>query len=942
MPGYIYCNLPSTPSKGAATTLCEAYGGGTIDVEVGQYSPGQFDHLSSYLESIGLSGATSFSLAGMTIKVSGPFEVDVDLSLTDCIVITTGGTRIGIGQGKSFICDNVKIFSCDLMWEGIEPRGDNVITMKNDCIIEDAAHAFNFDEAVVPSTVLFNGLTFNRNYIGIHISKAMGTSSGVLDLTGMDNVKFTCTSDLSSENSDLVPENSTISWCGILSDNSLVTIGRKGTVTADFDGLIAGIRSNGSVIRVRGGCKFLNMVRPNAGNSFPPGYSEGWGIISYNGSNIDVGVSTPNQFVNNQYGGIFSYASSLTANNSLFDGNSIGILAQANGTAQRLWVINNHAIIRPGGFQAFDLTRSRALTGVSRTVIKDNHIERMGNTNIQDSPYPLSACWLRCAYPGVTDRATVQGNRFDDFSAHNMGFNDSDVGFFLTGGLGLPTAGSMLRVADNDVVYHNTNNTNKFGFSFSNLPTSTGMEVQGNTATMSGEDQSRTLGMYFQNVQSAEICENSVDNFDVGMEFWGTCSPSGFRSNHFLQGRLQGWAVTGQGGLGAQVRTGNTWSTTPQPSFYKDAVSEVPVLTPYITVSNDPSIFPPINWFDIMSGPTSYVCLTSTSGSGGASAASQLSSIDAAVLDGSIHTFGLSAPRQWSFELDLMRLLEREPGLRAANTAADSYYQQHTLSPAGRLAQVYQMLSQTDVGVTHLYQVLDSLDAESIILDSAITEADSLLASGTLSAATFLALTQNRNDWSAKLGGLRNEAAGVADQIRQHRTANLQAALTLNNSISTSALYQTCLKQVTGVAIRQLINEGLDADDMATLQYVAAQDSAAGGDAVMLARRHVFEECSPSQRLVGTTPAVLSGDIDTMALYPVPTSDLLNVQISDEQGGEWSMLDLTGRLLLSGQHPKGSTRFEVSVSGISSGAYQLIYRHADGSVSTRLFTVMPR
>ena len=204
------------------------------------------------------------------------------------------------------------------------------------------------------------------------------------------------------------------------------------------------------------------------------------------------------------------------------------------------------------------------------------------------------------------------------------------------------------------------------------------------------------------------------------------------------------------------------------------------------------------------------------------------------------------------------------------------------------------------------------------------------------------ALCQDRQAWANVLGGTLNDTESAAVQIVQHRKTQYQTALTFNNSIPALAIHEVNLKTVMTALLRFVINEGFDGTDIANLEAVAAQNQLTGGDVVRTARYILPRDCPEAQRPLSNLAPQALQEVKSLTLYPVPATDLLNVQLGSSSGGQWRITDLSGRVLLTGQQASDTSQTTILIADLHPGAYTFSFQSAEGMLSTRLFTVLNR
>ena len=85
-----------------------------------------------------------------------------------------------------------------------------------------------------------------------------------------------------------------------------------------------------------------------------------------------------------------------------------------------------------------------------------------------------------------------------------------------------------------------------------------------------------------------------------------------------------------------------------------------------------------------------------------------------------------------------------------------------------------------------------------------------------------------------------------------------------------------------------------------------------------------------------STDEISEGKVDVL-IYPVPASDILNVEVSDELiGGDFRVVDYAGKTVLEGS--LNSSKEVLNVSGLSSASYYILLQN-QGSIITRTFTL---
>lgn len=938
LPDYLVCDVPITESKGEGVTACQMYPFSAPDFILGVAPLVDISDLESFLN----APSGTVVLTGKNIVVRGDFRVFHSLALVNCNVRISADVGIIVSKPAILSAENSRFFCCGVMWNGIYVDKQAGISLTGNCLIEDAERGVEF--AGDHSQVTIHNTVFNRDRIGIYASGSVFGNAPLLNLNLSDfkSNRFLCTSDLFVNDPSKFSDK--ISFSGIFTRRVILTLSSlQESDAAIFDGLRHGIKCERSTVRVNGGCKFLNMIRSNEPS---PELLDGWGIKSSGRSDLRIGTYNNScEFKDNASGGILSELSSLTVINSLFDNGMEGIVSLNNIGSQRVWILDNTFNLRPRSVNAIIADRSAAKTGTSRVVIRSNKIFRYNGFGGVPSPKMIRGIQLTCRTPGTTDWVLVENNIYTDFTPRT---HPNDAGIeILSSSSGLSGLGHNIRLNTNTVLFQNaTESAVKDGIKINNLSGSTGIEINDNLVERISSATSATKyrGINIRNVQGASICSNTVENLNEGMIFEGDNSSSAFRTNHFGSCLTRGWFITG-GGLGAQVRRGNTWGA--QPGFAAElALAELIFLNNYITESSDPSIrptntFPPntTSWFEPIAGSTDYICAT-----GGIGTAGALTEIDNALLDGSLTGMGINTVRQWEQGMRLMGRMLRAPQIRAGSPVADQYFRDNDSLSMGQFARLFLMWERADSATAYLSAQLGSLEAQTDSLSLLVDTADSLLTAGVLTPAQALSWAQDRQVWAEQLGVLSAQSFDLDSQIVQQRKVKYQVALTFNNNIAVTAVYESNLKSLNAALLRLAIDGAYSMADTAALEYIAAQDPETGGEAVLSARYAVPGGCESSGQPPLSSQKVASAKQNApmgLQLYPVPATDQLTVGFATAAlEGAWQITDMNGKVFRSGQKASLDPVAVLPIGDLVNGVYIFQFRSQDGRAAAYRFSVV--
>ncbi|MFK8056434.1 MAG: T9SS type A sorting domain-containing protein [Saprospiraceae bacterium] len=247
------CDNPDFTFEGeSASTLCDEYGQGFCDIEIGLGT--QFTHSSQL--------PTNYYI-GKNFCIKGDFQIDKDFTFRDCIVKIDPGVTIFVQTGTSggpfnlaLTIDNSKLFACDDMWNGIRMSDKTTIATRYGTIIEDAEIAIKA-ENTQSSYVIISNTTFNRNRVGISFEEDAATPLGPKFFIFRDN-NFRCTSPLNGTVDEITeigvnienafdpffdnPNSTNNTFTSIV--NGIVATGDETDVTI-YDFNFHGIRDNG-------------------------------------------------------------------------------------------------------------------------------------------------------------------------------------------------------------------------------------------------------------------------------------------------------------------------------------------------------------------------------------------------------------------------------------------------------------------------------------------------------------------------------------------------------------------------------------------------------------------------------------------------------------------------------------------------------------------------
>jgi hypothetical protein len=152
---------------------------------------------------------------------------------------------------------------------------------------------------------------------------------------------------------------------------------------------------------------------------------------------------------------------------------------------------------------------------------------------------------------------------------------------------------------------------------------------------------------------------------------------------------------------------------------------------------------------------------------------------------------------------------------------------------------------------------------------------------GTLSSGDLATLLASRSGWTTQVAVSQTAVDSSSSVILQNRHLRYATALSLNDSITTSTVYQSNVKVMNGVILRTIMSDSISTSDSALVVGIAAQNRETGGDAVLTAQLWFPYNCSNELEIEPRSwvaPKKNDSTNTSLVIFPVPATDQITVR----------------------------------------------------------------
>ncbi len=918
-------NMPC-PYPGGAT-LCEQFGSEPVEISITTPT------LTSSLSASSWSVNTVF--IGATLTVDSPFLIEnstIILGPNGRIVIVTGGEFRSL-ESRYFTCNSAG-------WEGVRAEGGYTQFTSNN--IEDAQNAITIANS--DAFLIITRNNFNRNRVDISVPASV-TANALIAGNFFD---ATSTNFLG-----LAPE------AGISATEAFVTVGLPFTNDVKdrntFRNHRFGASNSGAVMNFRYATFECNQ----------------FGILSVLGrTDIRGSGGFRNLFTREQSFDIRFPQSSLYVYNSDFNqcqgdnlnsqSNMLGEIVEVVGP--NLFEIDNNSGVQDNKV-GINIERS---SGGSGFVVR-NRID--GNVFVIHPFVPQSS---RRAIkvegsPGTTDIMRLWSN----FVNVNSG------GSTEAAPIASPIIEVGVRTAPNYNLRFNyiyttnpdlVNHRNRWGFYIRSWQSPSAgnwfsdNHVTGNNATF----DHGMCAFHFIDSGPWNICDNSADYTLRGFHLTGNCATSVFGGNNFghharsslPSATPETAALQMEAGsiIGPQFCRHNIWElanyTPDRAAWHKG--NNFPAsrfdYNPSLIGEEPVPAFPASGWFhpDCTGNPLpNQHCGEQEPYS------PTLDEFESQIISENQNYSAPATVLAWEERRQVISKLLRYPDLNASYPAANTFYNTHINTSAGKFAQFDEMLHNAMLIDSSLMASLDNIRAQITNVIGRIDSLDSTIPNALAAESLGNLFFTYRSTLINPIGQLMSQQQGFESQILASRTNALALCEQYLATLPQSATYEWNQTFLNGLAIKKAQVIALSENDLSTLRIIAGQcpeiaghtrDQAMGllpiGDpAIFLPDVPIIPGChglygEGDERNTPSTQHSLD-----LQLSPNPVPDALFVRFSTPFSGDIQVFDLAGKSAGRYQGIKEQTEVNISTSKLAPGIFFLSLVSDSGKRTVTKFIV---
>lgn len=889
------------------------------------------------------SGLPAGQVTNACLSINGTLVVDAaagNYLMQNMEIKMYPGSSIKINNGGNLEIENSNLHGCTAMWKGIGVENGGALIFTGNTIA-DAEFAIGLSTGVPGATnaaVHIVGNTFKKNFIGVGQSYANPFFNIASPLTAFHSNEFHC------EGLTLLPKYNgqttnpgDISAAGVqLSFLSGLVIGDGNLSHANvFHHMANGIILEGAIATINS-CKIHDIGTSNASYALVNGY----GVYAH-ASDLNItgwGLNLADPAFLNVPTGLYANISNLTATKLTMTGVNTGFRIET-GFERIISISNNYIYCDNIGI---DLWQNQEALSLS---VRDNeiHVDELSSSD------PVKGVGI-----AINEDPNISPNTTRDVVDNFIYAFGANLGIAANSIMGY-------RISGNHVTFDLANT--RSGIQLDNGKDCF-LVCNAVSGVPGGNTQSNTSYRISSTTGSEYTC-NYSHKTRTGFRFTGVCSGSpnlntNVRGNIMIQNSRGFWmapdAIFGSlGNPNIQLHKGNTWfgpfgSITAihegLPAQLEYSRFEVHTnLFPYFPESFQTPGTPGYPWFYLGSGtPFSCdpLCMIGTPDG---------------ITNDTIGDFGLDIARDslvfpsvyapnmnWILKRLLYRRLSDMPALLNQSTDLQQFHAAQSITPVGEFTAIDQSIEQLLQVDTATYQHLSSLFAG---ISSCKKQLDSL-ARIPLSSLTFYSVQQDAAaKWSLqmRIDSLWNVADGISATLTANRDTLAGQTLTNNNTIATFEIFQENERLVNGIYLNSILRgrNALTATEQATLEDIAAQCPALGGNAVFRARSILAfdgslryydddEICGYAETREGVIEAPAFYDDPLFAVSPNPAREYVQIQHTGGGTENWKVeiTDAFGRLIDVRWLGEKDSAWELSTKEYVPGLYLLRFRAESG------------
>lgn len=851
------------------------------------------------------------------------------------------GSFIRIINGGNLEVRNSNIHGCTAMWKGIGVEHGSALIFTGNTIA-DAEFAIGLPTAAQNQSgpgaaVHVVGNTFRKNFIGIGQSYANPFSNLPSPFTAFHSNEFHC------EGLTLLPKyTGQPTSPGNISAAGVELRFLAGTVIGDgnlahantFHHMANGIILEGGTATINS-CKIHDI---GVDNTYPSNLISGYGVhvmaadLNITGWGLDIADPA----FSNVPTGLYANISNLTATELTMIGVSTGFRVET-GVNCSISVSGNYIYCDNIGIDLWQNQQALSLTVQENEI----HVDELSPSD------PLKGTGI-----AINEDPNILPNTTRSILDNIIYAYGANFGI---------TANSIMgyRISGNHVTFDQA--TAKSGVQIDN-----GRDCfficNAVSGVAGGNSQANTSYKISATTGSEYDCNYSYQT-RTGFRFLGVCSGSPnlntvVKGNMMVKNSRGFWmgpdAIFGSlGNLNIQLHKGNTWfgpfgSITAihegLPAQLGYSLFEVHTnLFPYFPVNFQTPGAPSYPWFYVGNG-TPFSCDPFCSlGDPDEITNDTIGGFGLDIARDSLAFPSLYAPNMnWILKRLLYRRLSDAPALLNQSPDLQQFHVNESNTPAGKFTAIDQSTEQllrvnatTRQHLSSLYAGISSIKRQ---LDS--------LARQPLSSLTFYAIQQDaaaKRPLQMRIDSLWSAAGAVSAMFATNRDSLADQALTLNNAISTSEVFEENELLVNGIYLNSILKgrNALTAAEQGTLEDIAAQCPALGGNAVFRARSILAfdgslryydddELCEYAEPREMTVEKPAAYDDQLFIISPNPAREYIQIRHTGSGTENWKMeiTDAFGRVIDMKQFRENEG--ELSTKEYAPGLYFLHFQVESG------------
>ncbi len=173
--------------------------------------------------------------------------VDANFTFLNCKLKIDPGVKIVVSNAKNLYLNNSHLFTCNLLWKGIELNSWSGIYTSNNSIIEDAERAISNSTTATTNVLSIQKTTFNKNIYGIYLQSYVSNKIFASQIPVFHSNKFICTGIIKGTPNDITTAGIYLNAALFRPSNRLTDDFINPSKTSLFRGIKYGILQEGRI-----------------------------------------------------------------------------------------------------------------------------------------------------------------------------------------------------------------------------------------------------------------------------------------------------------------------------------------------------------------------------------------------------------------------------------------------------------------------------------------------------------------------------------------------------------------------------------------------------------------------------------------------------------------------------------------------------------------------